>query len=147
MSELSVEVLKITKHPNEAAIKVRWRIKGIPSIRKVVPYVGRKIKVDADGYRYRISLSKLLSSVQTDRKIFSVFVHSIFSSRLGRGIFSCNSEVSLACVYLQQTLPMNLLNLLHLSNFLCTDIWMVFLYLKLEVMVLFTVTDFIRCVE
>lgn len=57
MSELSVEVLKITKHPNEAAIKVRWRIKGIPSIRKVVPYIGRKITVDADGYRYKITLS------------------------------------------------------------------------------------------
>ena len=51
MSELSVEVLKITKHPNEAAIKVRWRIKGIPLIRKAVPYIGRRIKVDADGYR------------------------------------------------------------------------------------------------
>ena len=53
MSELSVEVLKITKHTTEAAIKVRWRIKGIPLIRKAVPYIGRRIKVDADGYRYR----------------------------------------------------------------------------------------------
>ena len=52
MSELSVEVLKITKHPNEATIKVRWRIKGIPLIRKAGPYIGRRIKVDADGYRY-----------------------------------------------------------------------------------------------
>ena len=56
MSKLSVEVLKITKHPNEAAIKVRWRIKGIPLIRKAVPYIGRRIKVDADGYRYKLPL-------------------------------------------------------------------------------------------
>lgn len=55
MTELSVDILKITKHPNEAAIKVRWRIKGIPLIRKLVPYIGRRVKVDADGYRYRIA--------------------------------------------------------------------------------------------
>ena len=52
MTDLSVDVLKITKHPNEAAIKVRWRIKGIPKIRKLVPYIGRRVKVDADGFRY-----------------------------------------------------------------------------------------------
>ena len=54
MTELSVEVLKITKHPNEAAIKVRWRIKGVPLIRKLVPYLGRKVRVDSYGYRYTL---------------------------------------------------------------------------------------------
>lgn len=52
MTELSVDVLKITKHPNEAAIKVRWRIKGIPLVRKLAPFIGRRVKVDADGFRY-----------------------------------------------------------------------------------------------
>ncbi|KAL9988495.1 hypothetical protein ACROYT_G002949 [Oculina patagonica] len=52
MAELSVDVLKITKHPNEAAIKVRWRIKGIPLVRKLAPFIGRRVKVDADGFRY-----------------------------------------------------------------------------------------------
>ena len=43
--------------------------------------------------------------------------------------------------------PTYLVESLNLSIFLYVDIWMVFLYLKLEVMVLFTVTDFIRWVE
>lgn len=60
MTDLSVDVLKITKHPNEAAIKVRWRIKGIPKIRKLVPYIGRRVKVDADGFRYTDTFSAAL---------------------------------------------------------------------------------------
>ena len=55
MTELSVEVLKITKHPSEATIKVRWRIKGIPLIRKLVPFIGRRVKVDPYGYRYKMT--------------------------------------------------------------------------------------------
>lgn len=53
MFELFVEVLKIIKYFNEVVIKVRWRIKGILLIRKVVLYIGRRIKVDVDGYRYK----------------------------------------------------------------------------------------------
>lgn len=57
MTELSVDVLKITKHPNEAAIKVRWRIKGIPLVRKLVPFIGRRVKADAGGFRYASTFS------------------------------------------------------------------------------------------
>ena len=52
MTELSVDVLKITKHPNEGAIKVRWRIKGIPMIRKLASHITRRVKASEDGYRY-----------------------------------------------------------------------------------------------
>ena len=51
MTELSMEVLKITKHPNEGTIKVRWRIKGIPLLRKAVPFIGRRLKASSEGYR------------------------------------------------------------------------------------------------
>ena len=47
-----MEVLKITKHPNEGTIKVRWRIKGIPLLRKAVPFIGRRLKASSEGYRY-----------------------------------------------------------------------------------------------
>ena len=51
MTELSVDVLKISKHPNEGSIKVRWRIKGIPLIRKFLPYIGRRLREGEDCYR------------------------------------------------------------------------------------------------
>jgi len=92
MSELSVEVLKITKHPNEAAIKVRWRIKGIPLIRKAVPYIGRRIKVDADGYRYlrlnlisaKFELSQRWPAVcQGDHALWGLMLIQSFSGLIG----------------------------------------------------------------
>ena len=51
MTELSMEVLKITKHPNEGTIKVRWRIKGIPLLRRAVSFIGRRLKASSEGYR------------------------------------------------------------------------------------------------
>lgn len=52
MIELFVEVFKIIKYLNEVVIKVRWRIKGVLLIRKLVFYFGRKVRVDFYGYRY-----------------------------------------------------------------------------------------------
>ena len=46
-----MEVLKITKHPNEGTIKVRWRIKGIPLLRRAVSFIGRRLKASSEGYR------------------------------------------------------------------------------------------------
>lgn len=78
MTELSVEVLKITKHPNEAAIKVRWRIKGIPLIRKLVPYLGRKVRVDSYGYRYLDGFS--VFEVGSDGLIHCHRLHKVMPS-------------------------------------------------------------------
>ena len=52
MTDLSMDVLKISKHPNEGAIKVRWRIKGIPLLTKILPYIGRRLRDGEDYYRY-----------------------------------------------------------------------------------------------
>jgi len=52
MTDLSMDVLKISKHPNEGAIKVRWRIKGIPLLTKILPYIGRRLRDGEDCYRY-----------------------------------------------------------------------------------------------
>lgn len=51
MTDLSMDVLKISKHPNEGAIKVRWRIKGIPLLTKILPYIGRRLRDGEDRYR------------------------------------------------------------------------------------------------
>lgn len=52
MTDLSMDALKISKHPNEGAIKVRWRIKGIPLLTKMLPYIGRRLRDGEDCYRY-----------------------------------------------------------------------------------------------
>jgi len=52
MTELSMDVLKITKDSTEGSIKVRWRIKGIPIINDLVPYIGRRTRTSGEGYRY-----------------------------------------------------------------------------------------------
>ena len=58
-------------------------------------------------------------------------------------IFAFSVSLSSAFIYFNQLTFI----VTKFVNILCADIWMVILYLKLEVMVLFTVTDFIRCVE
>lgn len=78
MTELSVDVLKISKHPNEGSIKVRWRIKGIPLIRKIVPYIGRRNRGGEDCYRYLDGFS--VFEVGSDGLIHCHRLHKVMPS-------------------------------------------------------------------
>lgn len=78
MTELSVDVLKITKHPNEGAIKVRWRIKGIPMIRKLASHITRRVKASEDGYRYLDGFS--VFEVGSDGLIHCHRLHKVMPS-------------------------------------------------------------------
>lgn len=78
MTDLSMDVLKISKHPNEGAIKVRWRIKGIPLLTKILPYIGRRLRDGEDCYRYLDGFS--VFEVGSDGLIHCHRLHKVMPS-------------------------------------------------------------------
>lgn len=78
MTELSLDVLKISKHSDEGAIKVRWRIKGIPLLIKYLPYLGRQVRDGENRYRYLDGFS--VFEVGSDGLIHCHRLHKVMPS-------------------------------------------------------------------
>ena len=56
MSDLSLDILKITKDSQDSTVKVRWRIRGIPRYQILLPVFSEK-------YRYVKNIATVLESI------------------------------------------------------------------------------------